>query len=45
MKNLLTTMALSVSLLCNAQQTDIFKPGKSVDLRVPSTPLIVSDPY
>lgn len=45
MKNLLTTMALSVGLLCNAQSSDIFKPGKSIDLRVPSTPLIVSDPY
>ena len=44
MKKLLT-MALSVSLLCNAQASDLFKPVKEVALRAPSVPLVMADPY
>ena len=44
MKKLLT-MALSVSLLCNAQASDLLKPVKEVALRAPSVPLVMADPY
>ena len=44
MKKLLT-IALSVSLLCNAQASDLFKPVKEVALRAPSVPLVMADPY
>lgn len=44
MKKLLL-MALSASLFCSVQASDLFKPVKEVSLRAPSVPLILSDPY
>ena len=45
MKKLLIMMALSVSMLINAQTTNFFEPVKEIALRVPSVPIVVSDPY
>ena len=41
-------MALAVTLLvapCTAQTADLFQPYKTSDLRLPSVPLLVNDPY
>ncbi len=45
MKKLLAIMALSLGLSANAQTVDLFKPIQETALRVPSVPIIVSDPY
>lgn len=46
MKNLLKLAAVALTAFTmNAQTADLFKPYKSTDLRMPSVPLIVSDPY
>lgn len=46
MKKLLLAMAtLSLSTLGYAQTPDLFDPVEEVALRVPSVPLVVSDPY
>ena len=45
MKSFLSMVALSVGLACSAQTTDLFEPSRDVALRLPSVPVIVSDPY
>lgn len=45
MKKLITTTMLSVGLFCQMQATDLFTPVQKTDLRLPSVPLIMSDPY
>lgn len=46
MKKLLLSVALLASVLCaSAQTAEIFRPYKSTDLRLPSVPVVVSDPY
>ena len=46
MKNLLKLAAvLCTSVAMNAQTADLFQPYKATDLRMPSVPLVVSDPY
>ncbi len=37
--------ALGTALLMTAQNAEIFQPYQSIDLRLPSVPVIVSDPY
>lgn len=36
---------LFLSTFANAQTDDVFKPYKTTDLRMPSVPIILSDPY
>jgi hypothetical protein len=45
MRNLIVAMALLAGMTCSAQTTDLFKPYKTTDLRLPSVPIVVSDPY
>ena len=46
MKRQLTTLAvLATALATQAQTADFFVPYKQTQLRVPSVPLVVSDPY
>ena len=44
-KLFMTIMALGTSLMALAQSPEMFKPYKSNALRMPSVPLVVSDPY
>lgn len=46
-RNLLFVLAVTLfsGMICEAQTSDIFKPYKETKLRLPSVPLIVSDPY
>ena len=44
-KNILFAALLSAALSVSAQTADFFKPYKATDLRLPSYPLVVSDPY
>lgn len=46
MKNVMKLAAvLCTTVAMNAQTADLFQPYKSTDLRLPSVPLVVSDPY
>lgn len=46
MKNLLKyAAALCTTLTMNAQTAELFQPYQETDLRLPSVPLVVSDPY
>ena len=46
MKKLLTVGLLTIINVASMAQTpELFKPYKTTQLRVPSVPLIVSDPY
>ena len=45
MKRNILTLLILVSALANAQKPEFFKPYASTDLRLPSVPLIVNDPY
>ena len=46
MKNLLKyAAAMCTAFAMNAQTAGIFQPYQSTDLRLPSVPLVVSDPY
>ena len=42
---LFTALALFMLITASAQQAEYFTPYKSIDLRLPSVPLIVNDPY
>lgn len=44
MRNLLLTLALGSSLAM-AAQTSMFEPCRQTDLRLPSVPLVINDPY
>ena len=45
-KAFLTTLAvMATAIAAQAQSADFFKPYKPTDLRLPSVPLVVSDPY
>jgi hypothetical protein len=44
-KLLLSTVLLSVVISALAQTSEMFKPYKTTNLRLPSVPLVVSDPY
>ena len=44
-KTILFAALLSAALSVSAQTADFFKPYKTTDLRLPSYPLVVSDPY
>ncbi|MBQ8047268.1 MAG: DUF5127 domain-containing protein, partial [Prevotella sp.] len=46
MKRVMTLLAsVALSTMAFAQSADLFKPYKQTDLRVPSVPLVVNDPY
>ena len=46
MKKLVQSAVLcALCLSASAQTDDMFKPYRSTDLRLPSVPLVVSDPY
>ena len=46
MKKIVFTIAFAaISMMCWAQTANFFKPYKQTDLRLPSVPLVVSDPY
>ena len=45
MRHLLMTMAMIAGLTGHAQTADLFTTPRESDLRLPSVPLIVSDPY
>ena len=46
MKKIVLSIALAaISLTGWAQNAEFFKPYKQTDLRLPSIPLVVSDPY
>ena len=42
---LLSVLALFMLITASAQQAEFFTPYKSIDLRLPSVPLILNDPY
>ncbi|MBO7468196.1 MAG: DUF4965 domain-containing protein [Bacteroidaceae bacterium] len=44
-KSHLAALAVILSLTACAQKADFFKPYQATDLRLPSVPLVVSDPY
>lgn len=44
-KSLILVAMLALASFAKAQTTEIFKPYKATDLRLPSVPVIVSDPY
>ena len=44
-KTFLTIALAAVSMMGWAQNAEMFKPYRQTDLRLPSVPLIVSDPY
>ena len=44
MKKLFATL-FAVGLFCQLQATDLFTPVQKTDLRLPSVPLLTSDPY
>lgn len=45
MRKILTMAVLAVAFMANAQQNDFFKPSRKSALRMPATPIVVSDPY
>ena len=46
MKNVIcTALLLGGAMVMNAQTADMFAPYKATDLRMPSVPIVVSDPY
>ena len=45
MRKLFSAALLAVTIMASAQTPEFFKPYKSTDLRLPSVPLIVNDPY
>ena len=45
MKKLFLSALLAVATTACAQTADFFKPYMATDLRLPSVPLIVNDPY
>lgn len=45
MKGLLTAITLFVGLAASAQTDELFKPVKTTALRVPSVPIVTSDPH
>lgn len=45
MRKLLTLAAIALTLTVNAQQSDFFTPSRRTALRMPVTPIAVSDPY
>lgn len=46
MKRFFTLLvAVVAAMIVSAQTADLFKPYKAVDLRLPSVPIIVNDPY
>ena len=45
MKKILLSALLAVAAMACAQTADFFKPYMAIDLRLPSVPLIVNDPY
>ncbi len=45
MRKHLISALLAVSAMASAQTADVFKPYAATDLRLPSVPLIVNDPY
>ena len=44
-KQLIFLFAVLSSTLLSAQTADVFKPYVATDLRLPSVPLVVNDPY
>ncbi|NLI35552.1 MAG: DUF4965 domain-containing protein [Bacteroidales bacterium] len=44
-RNVLMTAVLFVGMICQAQTAAVFKPYRDTKLRLPSVPLLVSDPY
>lgn len=44
-KFLLVTVVAFAGIMCKAQTSDVFIPYKVTNLRLPSVPLVVSDPY
>ena len=45
MKKLTATTLFAMGLFAQLQATDLFTPVQKTDLRLPSVPLITSDPY
>ncbi len=45
MRNLMTAAILALATTGQAQTSEIFQPYQSTDLRLPSVPLVVNDPY
>lgn len=45
MRKLMTAAVLAVATAGQAQTSEIFQPYQSTDLRLPSVPLVVNDPY
>ena len=45
MKNLIAVALTMVFVPCTAQTSDLFQPYQQSDLRLPSVPLLVNDPY
>lgn len=45
MKQLMSAALVAVALTAQAQTSETFKPYQSTDLRLPSVPLVVNDPY
>lgn len=46
MKRIFTSIVVAiVAMTVSAQTAEFFEPYKSVDLRLPSVPLVVNDPY
>lgn len=46
MKKIMTLAAsIAVVLSAGAQSADFFQPYKTTDLRLPSVPIFVNDPY
>lgn len=44
-RNVLMTAALLVGMICQGQTAAVFRPYRDTKLRLPSVPLLVSDPY
>lgn len=46
MKRIFTSIVVAIAAMTvSAQTAEFFEPYKSVDLRLPSVPLVVNDPY
>ena len=46
MKRMFTSLVAAVAAMTvGAQNAEFFEPYKEVDLRLPSVPLVVNDPY
>ena len=44
-KAIYCALLMGTAITVNAQTADVFKPYKETELRLPSVPLLVSDPY